>query len=108
MPSLGQSESDSAPERPESERYDDEGNYRATVLDIEAVHGVFAALKPLLPPEMVDKILDIAEYWACSTQTVDFTGRRDGSNRVLGNSSIQDKLMVSMMMRPSASVPDGR
>ena len=85
---------DMVSERDEEEQYDDDGNFRPTVQDVQAVHVVFAGLQPLLPPEMVDRILDLAEYWPCSTQTVDFTGKGDGSGKVYGNTQAQDKLIV--------------
>ena len=61
----------------------DDVEFNPTPRDIRNVRQILTR-KGCLPPEVVDIILECAEYWACTVAVADFTNERSGHVSVRG------------------------
>ena len=77
-----------APEEPSN------GEFHPTPRDIRHVRQILTR-KGSLPPEVVDIILESAEYWACTAAFVDYSNERAGHLSVRGGRSPrEDRFLV--------------
>lgn len=68
--------------------------YRPTPADICIVRLMITrAIK--LPPDLVDAIFDHAEYWAHSSNEIDFELEHKSPLKIVGSSPVEDKFLVS-------------
>lgn len=52
------------------------------------------------PPEIVDMIMDSAEYWACSVSSIDYTGLRIRQHIIYGGRPNENEMLVSRRITP--------
>ncbi|OAA36068.1 hypothetical protein NOR_07674 [Metarhizium rileyi] len=85
------------PEPPEprpSDKTDvDDGAYYPTPIDI-VVARVMLTRSVKLPPDLVDAIFDYAEYWAHSTNVIDYQAEQQEPLRISGTSSTEDRFLL--------------
>jgi hypothetical protein len=67
--------------------------YEPSPMDIVIIHEMLARLLKL-PPDIVQGILDHAEYWAHSSNEIDFEQEQRAPLRVSGRTRQEEKLMV--------------
>lgn len=60
-----------------------------------------------LPPDVVDIILDFAEYWAHSSNEVDFKLQHQNPLTVHGHSPTENKFLVSVSLKLGRSICGG-
>ncbi|KAI1408241.1 hypothetical protein F5Y13DRAFT_172908 [Hypoxylon sp. FL1857] len=68
-------------------------SYEARPDDIVEVKRILSKARNL-PPELVDIILDYAEYWACSATVIDYTNHPRNHISILGARPGQDQFLV--------------
>lgn len=78
--------------------------YDPTPIDIVVVRIMLIQSKKL-PPDIVDAVFDHAEYWAHSSNEIDYQAEHQSALRIIGSSSVENKFLVSPTMRSSFSVP---
>lgn len=52
-----------------------------------------------IPPELVDMILDRAEYWACSATVIDYSNHPQHKITILGARPAQSQFLVSKIVQ---------
>lgn len=67
-----------------------DGSYLPLPIDVIVVREMFSRSTQSLPREIIDAILDHAEYWAHSSNYADYKSRL----RIAGSTRGQDKLLV--------------
>lgn len=75
---------------------DQYGGYIPSPTEIVALRGSIARAKRL-PADLVDEIFNHAEYWACSSNEMDYLKEHGDSLKINGRSSAEDKFLVSLM-----------
>ncbi|KAI1324916.1 hypothetical protein F5Y16DRAFT_379622 [Xylariaceae sp. FL0255] len=65
--------------------------YETTPKDCAAVKRILATATNF-PPELIDMVIDFAEYWACSVASIDFTNSQPSS--IIGGSQEENTLML--------------
>ncbi|CAM1506117.1 Fc.00g057580.m01.CDS01 [Cosmosporella sp. VM-42] len=83
----------SADEPPNADQRPSEGFYDPTAIDIAVVRIMMCRGKRL-PPDLVDTIFDHAEYWAHSSNEVDFMAEHQSPLRINGSSSSENKFIL--------------
>ncbi|KAI2462920.1 hypothetical protein F4781DRAFT_418359 [Annulohypoxylon bovei var. microspora] len=68
-------------------------SYEARPEDIVEVKGILSKARNL-PPELVDMILDRAEYWACSATVIDYSNSPQRRISVSGARPAQDQFLL--------------
>lgn len=85
--------SDESKDRKEISTEFDDGSYHPSPVDIAVVR-VMMTRGLRLPPDIVDAIFDHAEYWARSTNEVDFKLEHHSHLRIVGQSQKEDSFLV--------------
>ncbi|ODA83173.1 hypothetical protein RJ55_01684 [Drechmeria coniospora] len=67
--------------------------YNPTPIDI-AVTRIMLVRSLRLPPDLVDAIFDFAEYWAHSTNAINYTTEHQDCLRVSGSSHLEDRFLL--------------
>ncbi|KAG5915784.1 hypothetical protein E4U42_007909 [Claviceps africana] len=94
---MNQSEPSPPPAPQPSEKIDPEyGCYRPTPVDIIVAH-IMLTRSLKLPPELVDSIFDMAEYWAHSINVIDYPAQQQRELRIMGSSRTENKFLVSSL-----------
>lgn len=73
-------------------------SYEARPEDVIQVKGILSKTRNL-PPEIVDMILDRAEYWACSIASIDYTNNPRNNISIAGSRPGEDQFLVSELIR---------
>jgi hypothetical protein len=77
-----------------------DGGYDPSPMDVFVVREMLSrAIR--LPPDIVDVIFDYAEYWAHSTNYIDYLEEHKEPMRVTGSSELENRFLVSIF--PSAA-----
>ncbi|KAG5992287.1 hypothetical protein E4U54_003698 [Claviceps lovelessii] len=71
----------------------EDGFYRPTPIDIIVAHIMLTRSKKL-PPELVDAIFDMAEYWAHSINVIDYHAEKQDDLRIVGSSRLEDRFLL--------------
>lgn len=79
--------------RPSDKTDAEDGFYRPTPIDI-AVAQIMLTKSMKLPPELVDSIFDLAEYWAHSINAIDYQAEQQDHLRIPGPSASEDKFLL--------------
>lgn len=74
-----------------------DGFYHPTPVDIVVVR-VMLTRSAKLPVTLVDQIFEDAEYWAHSTNVIDYQAEQQEPLRINGASATEDKFLVSTAM----------
>ncbi len=85
---------DDLPASPANKTPANNDRYNPTPIDI-AVTRIMLARSKRLPPDIVDAIFDFAEYWAHSTNAINFTTEHQDYLRISGSSQVETKFLVS-------------
>lgn len=72
----------------------DDGTYHPSPIDIFVVR-IMLIRSVKLPPDLVDVIFDYAEYWARSTNAIDYRAEHQELLRIYGSSKTEDQFLVS-------------
>lgn len=89
-----QSEPEPKEPQPSDKTDTDDGFYHPTPIDIVVVR-VMLTRSAKLPPTLVDQIFEDAEYWAHSTNVIDYQAEQQEPLRINGSSMTEDKFLVS-------------
>jgi hypothetical protein len=73
----------------------DHGFYHPSPIDIVVV-SVMLTRAVKLPPDLVGAIFDFAEYWAHSTNAIDYQAEKQEPLRINGASAAEDWFLVSV------------
>ncbi|KAK2594080.1 hypothetical protein QQS21_008229 [Conoideocrella luteorostrata] len=79
--------------QPSDETGFDDGFYRPTPIDI-IVTRIMLMRSIKLPADLVDAVFDYAEYWAHSTNVIDYQAEHQDSLRIVGSSPEEDKFLL--------------
>ncbi|KAG5952407.1 hypothetical protein E4U53_000971 [Claviceps sorghi] len=91
---MHQSEPSQPPAPQPSDKTDPEDDlYRPTPIDIIVAH-IMLTRSLKLPPELVDSIFDMAEYWAHSTNVIDYRAQQQHELRIIGASRLENKFLL--------------
>ena len=75
-----------------------DGGYDPSPMDVFVVREMLSrAIR--LPPDIVDVIFDYAEYWAHSTNYIDYLEEHKTPMRVVGTSKSENRFLVSIFHR---------
>lgn len=74
----------------------DDGRYNPTPVDIVIARIMLTRAKSL-PPDLVDSIFDYAEYWAHSTNAINYNSENRDHLRINGSSHIENKFLVGLV-----------
>lgn len=94
MPLLPQDREQPEPQ-PSDKTDTNDGLYHPTPIDIVVVRTMLTR-SVKLPPDLVDAIFDYAEYWAHSTNVIDYQAEQQEPLRINGSSMSEDKFLVSI------------
>lgn len=78
---------------PTSDAPEDHDFYEPTPIDV-AVTRILMTRGLKFPPDIVDAIFDFAEYWAHSSNEIDYLKERKAALRILGRSVKEDHLLL--------------
>jgi hypothetical protein len=70
--------------------------FHPTIADVAVVRRIFNTPRAFLPTELVDEILDYAEYWPHSSTHVNFVAERGTPLGCSGDTQNQDALVVCL------------
>lgn len=70
------------------------GSYLPTAFDICKVRALLGREKRL-PPDIVDLIFDHAEYWAHSSNSIDYMEEHKDALRIAGGGRMENRFLVS-------------
>ncbi|GJN69483.1 hypothetical protein ACCO45_002294 [Purpureocillium lilacinum] len=84
---------DDLPASPANKTPANNDRYNPTPIDI-AVTRIMLARSKRLPPDIVDAIFDFAEYWAHSTNAINFTTEHQDYLRISGSSQVETKFLL--------------
>lgn len=73
----------------------DDGYFQPTPIDV-VVTRIMMTRGLLLPPDVVDSIFDHAQYWARSSNEVDFKLEHQSPLRIMGRSRMEDRFIVPL------------
>lgn len=79
--------------RPSDKTDAQDGVYKPTPIDIVVVR-IMLTRSTKLPPDLVDSVFDYAEYWAHSTNAIDYQAETQDILRISGSSETEDKFLV--------------
>ncbi|KAG8414755.1 hypothetical protein J3459_014080 [Metarhizium acridum] len=79
--------------RPSDKTDADDGTYHPNPIDIVVVR-IMLTRSVKLPPDLVDAIFDYAEYWAHSTNAIDYQAEQQEPLRIYGSSRTEDKFLL--------------
>lgn len=80
--------------RPSDKTDAGDGFHRPTPIDI-IVARIMLTRSMRLPPELIDSIFDMAEYWAHSLNVIDYQAKQQDHRRINGSSRSEDSFLVS-------------
>lgn len=80
--------------RPSDKTDADDGTYHPSPIDIFVVR-IMLIRSVKLPPDLVDVIFDYAEYWARSTNAIDYRAEHQELLRICGSTKVEDEFLVS-------------
>lgn len=80
--------------RPSDKTDADDGTYHPSPIDIVVVR-IMLIRSVKLPPDLVDAIFDYAEYWAHSTNAIDYRAEHQELLRICGSTKVEDEFLVS-------------
>ncbi|KAI2639409.1 hypothetical protein GGS21DRAFT_538133 [Xylaria nigripes] len=86
---IQRSRSDRAPAR-EPELSDACGPTPGDCVEVKSI----LAKATLFPPEVVDIVMDFAEYWACSVASIDFSMTASGCREIYGSSANENQFIL--------------
>ncbi|OAQ60010.1 ankyrin repeat protein [Pochonia chlamydosporia 170] len=92
MPLLPQDREQPEPQ-PSDKTDTNDGLYHPTPIDIVVVRTMLTR-SVKLPPDLVDAIFDYAEYWAHSTNVIDYQAEQQEPLRINGSSMSEDKFLL--------------
>lgn len=75
-------------------RWDEHGRYLPSPSDIVDLRATLVRAKKI-PLDIVDEIFNFAEYWACSSNVMDYIEEHGDTMKVMGRSRCEDKFVVS-------------
>jgi hypothetical protein len=75
----------------------DDGTYHPTPFDVVVVR-IMLSRSVKLPPDLVDAIFDFAEYWARSTNVIDYQAEQQEPLRISGSSASENKFLVMIIL----------
>ena len=85
--------SPSAAPKPTDKSDPEDGTFKPTPIDIVVIRVMLIAAKKL-PPDLIDTILDQAEYWAHSTNAIDYVAERGRVLQISGSSNEESQFLV--------------
>ncbi|UNI13589.1 hypothetical protein JDV02_000317 [Purpureocillium takamizusanense] len=89
----GERRADDLPASPANKTPANNDRYHPTPIDI-AVTRIMLARSKRLPPDLVDAIFDYAEYWAHSTNAINFTTEHQDHLRISSSSQVETKFLL--------------
>lgn len=81
------------------------GPYEPMPLDICKVRALMVA-RIGLPEEIVDSIFDFAEYWAHSSNYIDYLEEHKDPLRIAGGGRLENRFLVSLTALPPNELTD--
>ncbi|KAJ6447007.1 ankyrin repeat protein [Purpureocillium lavendulum] len=84
---------DDLPATPADKTPANNDRYHPSPIDI-AVTRIMLVRSKRLPPDIVDAVFDFAEYWAHSTNAINFTTEHQDHLRISGSSEVENKFLL--------------